>query len=201
MTESTSLYNAQISAGSLLLRESREIAKLLLENADNEQWHRAIVVDNILQKRSPASAKRMAKLIRNRLELMKPDLWKLVLEGNNEVASQALLAAAIKHSRLLGDFMQQVIPEHLKAFDKELSLKDWDNFLAECERRDSEPATWSESTRRKLGQVIFRILAEAKYIDNTRSLNLTPVKIVSDVKRYLAENNEDYILKSMEVYP
>lgn len=52
MTDIT-IYNAEISAGSLLLRESREIAKLLLEQADDAVWRNALVVDNVLQKNHP----------------------------------------------------------------------------------------------------------------------------------------------------
>jgi len=81
------IYNAEIVAGSLLIPESRNIARLLLNGANKTNWHHAIIVDNILQKRSPASAKRQAKLIRNRLELMKPDLWVLVDKGSSDVVT------------------------------------------------------------------------------------------------------------------
>ena len=129
-------YNADIVAGSLLVPESRKIARLLLEQADDDDWYRSIIVDNILQKRSPASAKRQARLIRNRLELMTPDLWQLIVDGSSEVATQAVLAAAIKQSRLLGDFMDQVIRHHVKTFDPQLTAKDWSMFIENCEQID-----------------------------------------------------------------
>ena len=47
-------YNAEITAGSLLLKESRAIVQLLLQDADAKAWHKAIAVDNVLQKTSPA---------------------------------------------------------------------------------------------------------------------------------------------------
>ena len=63
-----SIYNAEISAGSLMLPESRRIARLLLTHPTKEQWFEALKLDNILQKKSPATAKRQARLIRNRLD-------------------------------------------------------------------------------------------------------------------------------------
>jgi len=72
------IYNAEILAGSILVSESRQIARLLLAKANPEQWHQAIIIENILQKRTPSSAKRQASLIKNRLSLMKPDLWKII---------------------------------------------------------------------------------------------------------------------------
>src|SRR5882672_7251997 len=81
-------FSADMAAGSLLVPESRKIARLLLDEPDEDRWYRAIVVDNILQKRSPASAIRMGRLIKNRLSLVKPPLWSLIANGNAEVATQ-----------------------------------------------------------------------------------------------------------------
>ncbi len=81
----TQRYNGEIVAGSLLTMESRKIACLLLDNADLDAWHQAIVIDNILQKRSPATAKRQAKLIKNRLSLMEPELWDIIVRGSSDV--------------------------------------------------------------------------------------------------------------------
>jgi len=193
------IYNAEISAGSLMLRESRQVAKLLLAGADEKAWHQAIYVDNILQKKVPATAKRMIRLIRNRLEPMSPDLWKLIVSGSVETALQALLVAAIHHSRLLGDFLNDVVKEKYRIFDKQLAVQDWNKFLYTCELRDSVVTGWSENTRAKLGQVIFRILAEAKYLDSTRLLKLTPVTLTPEIRNYLLKHEEKYILRCMDV--
>lgn len=193
------IYNAEITAGSLLLKESRAIVQLLLQGANDVEWQRAIAIENILQKTSPASAKRMATLIRKRLELMPRELWSMVAEGTTEVATQSLLAAAIKHSRLLGDFMVQVLPNHYRSFDHQLLRREWDSFLTDCAHVDPAVATWSSSTKTKIGQVIFRVLAEAGYLDNTRSLKLQPVPITPEVSRFLYVHNEHYTLKCMEI--
>lgn len=192
------VYDARLVAGSLLIPESRKIARLLLENPSADDWHRALVIDNILQKKTPATAKRQARLIKARLETVKPDLWRLVISGSYETTVQALLGAAVKQSSLLGDFMHEVVRASFRKFDRKLSLKVWYEFLEICEHRDSGVATWAESTRRKLAQVIFRILAEARYVDSTRSLTLVPVSIAPEIREYLVENKEGYVLRAME---
>jgi len=198
-TEITSIYNGEIVAGSLLIPESRKIAELLLEGVDKKMWHRAVVVDNVLQKRSIATAKRQAKLIRNRLTLMTSDIWELIINGSSEITTQALLAASIKHSRLLGDFMDKVIRDHHRIYNKQLTQKAWDNYFELCARIDPVIDKWSETTKNKLGQVVFRVLAEAKYIDNTKSRLLLPVAVTTEIKKYLVDNDEDYVLRCMEV--
>ena len=65
-----SLYNAEILAGSLLLLESKRIAALLLGQPDEAAWVHAIEIENILQKKTPATARRQARLIRRRLSTL-----------------------------------------------------------------------------------------------------------------------------------
>ena len=199
MSSDKHLYNAEISAGSLLLKESREVAKLLIDQADDAAWHKALVVDNVLQKKSPASARRMARLIRNRLEGMESSLWLLVLDSDREVALQSILVAAIKHSQMLEDFLREVVKEHYRTFKRQLSSGDWRNFLADCENRDEIVAGWSESTKKKLGQVIIRILAEVGYLESSRVLQLSPISIHPKVRDYIVSHQLDEILSCMEI--
>ena len=193
------IYNGDIVAGSLLLAESRKIAQLLLKNVDTDQWHRAVVIDNILQKRSPAAAIRQARLIKNRLVLMDKNLWKLVYDGSSEVSTQALLAASIKHSHLVGDFMDIVLRQHWQTFSEKINEIDWKRFLEACAQVDPKVDIWKKSTKAKLRQVLFRILAEAKYIDSTRRRKLLPVSIAPGVKKYLIEKKENYVIRCMEI--
>ena len=193
------IYNGEIVAGSLLIRESRKIARLLLNNADSGEWHQAIVIENVLQKHRPDTAMRQARLIKNRLSLMTPKLWEIVDKGSMDIAVQAILAASIKHSRLLGDFMDKTLREYWRTFTKNISIKDWKDFLETCAQVDPKVDKWTDSTRSKLKQVVFRILAESKYIACTKSLRLLPVSIIPDIRKYLIENSEDYVLCCMEV--
>ncbi len=197
--DNTNIYHGDIVAGSLLIQETRKVASLLLNNVADEEWKRAIKIDNILQKRSPASAIRQARLIKNRLTLMRPELWKLIKEGNSDIAVQAILAASIKHSSLLGDFMDKILREHWLTFNYKISAKDWNDYLETCVQIDPKVSEWKASTISKLRQVVFRILAEAKYIDSARTLKLLPVSVVPELRHYLTKNSEDYILKCMEV--
>src|SRR5208282_3142120 len=67
-------YKADITAGALKLPESRLIADLLMSKVDAEVWKDAILTKNVLQARNPATARRLTRLIRGRLETMGPPL-------------------------------------------------------------------------------------------------------------------------------
>lgn len=191
-------YNAEISAGSLLPLESRRIASLLLSDPDPAAWQHAIETENILQKKTPATARRQARLLQRRLTTLDAQAWKMMAERETEVVIQLLLAAAVKHSLLLGDFMLRVYADRQRRLEPALAPIDWQDFLAECTHHDAAVAGWSDSTKAKLFQVIVRILAEAKYLESARSMKLTPQSLHPDVRRYLRTHDEIYVLDCLE---
>lgn len=191
-------YNAEISAGSLLPLESRRIATLLLSDPDDATWRHAIETENILQKKTPATARRQARLLRRRLATLDAQAWKMIAERESEVVNQLLLAAAVKHSQLLGDFMLLVYANRQRRLEPALAPSDWQDFLAECSHREDAVADWSDSTEAKLFQVIVRILVEAKYLKSSRSMMLTPQSLHPDVRRYLSTRKETYVLDCLE---
>lgn len=194
-------YSADITAGSLKLPESRVIAGLLLRGTSGRDWHAAIVEQNVLQARSPASAIRVARLVRKRLELMQPPLWRLIRDGSGTVATHAVLAAAVKHSPLLGDFLDLVVREQHRIFATNLPKRLWDEYLHGCRERDPDMPLWNDSTRQKTGTVVYHILEQAGYIESTRSLRLQSVHIADQVIRYLRDHDESYVRRCLEVIP
>ncbi|WAR43353.1 DUF1819 family protein [Methylomonas rapida] len=194
----TNIYNAEISAGSLMPLESRRIAAFLITQPNESVWRRALVEDNLLQKRSPATALRQAKLIRKRLETLDATAWAMIATREQEVSIQLLLVAAVKHSQLLADFIEHVYIDHQRRLDLAILPGNWDGFLTECSHKDSSVNQWSASTQIKLFQVIIRILAEAKYIESTRNMKLTPQSLHPEVKRYLSTSGNTYVMSLLE---
>jgi len=132
---------------------------------------------------------------------MDADLWKLVRDGSSVVATQACLAAAIKHSPLLGDFLDLVVREQFRLFRPKLSKPLWEDYLTDCRGRDPEMPVWNDSTRRRLRSSVFQMLAQAGYLESTRTLKLQPVYIASEVLQYLQDHRETYELRCMQVSP
>ncbi|MEM5290512.1 DUF1819 family protein [Paraburkholderia sabiae] len=192
------LYNAEISAGSLMIPESRRIATLLLSQPSAERWEAALNDENLLQKK-PQTAKRQGRLIRNRLETLDTDGVQLVIGGDSELCGQILLAAAMRHSRLLSDFMRDVYAADLRRLERHLNHQQWDGFLSDCENRDEAVVQWAASTREKLFQVIVRILFEAKFLDSTRRRGLTPPLLHPRAKAYLKQLGDMETLERMEL--
>lgn len=178
--------------------ESRRIAAFLLTHPDDITWRRTLVEDNLLQKKAPATALRQAQLIRKRLNTLDDAAWDMIANREQEVAVQLLLIATVKHSQLLADFISDVYVDHQRRLNLAITPGDWEGFLIECAHRDSSISKWSASTQAKLFQVILRILTEAKYLESTRSMKLTPQSLHPDVRRYLSSHGDSTLLELLE---
>lgn len=194
-------YGAELTAGALKIPESRIIADLLLRGVEPDEWQESLYEQNALQARNLATARRLARLIRQRLELMDEGLWRLIRDGSQTVATHASLAAAIKHSALLGDFLDLVVREQYRLFASKLSLTLWEEYLNDCRGRDPDMPLWNDSTRRRLRSSVYQTLAQAGFLDSTRTLRLQPVHIASEVLSYLRDHREEYVLRCIEVSP
>lgn len=193
------IYAATISSTPLMLRETRIVADLLLQGVSDEQWREAVVDKNVLQIDSAIGARRKGNIMRARLEPLGEGLWQMVRDGDRPMATQAALAGAIKHSRLLGDFMDLTIREQRNLFAKKIENWMWTEYIAGCRGRDPEMPHWSDTTIAKLRSVVLLMLAEAEYINDTRSRMLQSVYIDTQLAGYLSDRGESYVLRCLQV--
>ena len=190
-------YPANFTKASLLIPESRIVAGLLLQEPTPEEWKRQIYEENILQRRTPNSAQTAGTLIRSRLSTLDKELWGFVHTGSKELATQSVLAATVKFSPLLGDFIREVYQRERKQFAEKLRPSSWDQFIEECHNRIPDLPVRSESTQAKLKQNAFRIMAEAGLIDNTRDMTIRHLTLAPQLKQYLKDRNEQYVLRCL----
>lgn len=197
----SSPYQANFTKCSLIVPESRIIASLLLQGVEGSDWDKQVRDLNVLQKRTAKTADSYATLARSRLQTMGAGLWELVLDGSAPVATHAVLAATVKFSPLFGDFMRTVVRDQFRRFATHLEARHWDAYIEDSLRSQPNMPTLSDSTRVKLRQNAMRMLAEAGFIENTRSLRLRSQQIEPAVLHYLRQHNEQYVLDCLQVCP
>ena len=132
---------------------------------------------------------------------MQPALWEMVRDGSSLLATHACFAAAVKHSPLLGDFLDMAVREQYRLFRPSLSNSIWEHFIEDCRNRDPGMSDWSESTEARVRSTIFAILVQAGYVENTRALKLQTVHVAREVLHYLHEQDEKYVLRCIGVRP
>lgn len=188
-------YNSDLTGGSLQVRESRIVADLLLQDADGEQWHEVIQRQNQLQKRSSASAKRVSHALRKRLVLLHAPFWRAIRDGDDELATQLVFCSALERNLLLVEFIETVVRDAFVTRVGVLEPYHWNEFLDERSHRDSAISTWAESSRKKMAQVVYRMLAEVGLLESTRNMKLQNLMIRSEV-RALLDDSDRYRLKA-----
>ena len=188
-------YDSDLIGGSLQVRESRIVADLLLQDASPEQWHEVIQQQNRLQKRAPASAKRVAQAIRKRLERLDAPFWRAIRDGDDELATQVVFCSALERNLLLVEFIETVLKDAFVTRAGVLEPYHWNEFLDERSHRDSAITTWTESSRKKMAQVVYRMLAEVGLLKSTRNMKLQNLMIRSEV-RVLLDDSYRYRLKA-----
>ena len=192
-------YDSDLIGGSLMVRESRIIAQLLSQQVSAEQWKQAIHMDNVLQKKTPATAQRTATAIRKRLECLSPSLLNMLVDGDSELATQVSLCGVLGRNLLLVEFMETVVKDAYLIRLEKLENYMWMDFLEDRSHRDESILTWAESSKKKMGQVVFRILAESGYLKSTRSLELQNFVIRHELASLLKEQGEYRIYNCMNI--
>ena len=182
-----------------MVRESRFVAALMLDNRSGEKWQQAVITENQLQKRSPSTARRNSQAIRKRLERLDDEYWRMLRDGDDELATQVSFVAALERNLLLVEFMETVLVDAYLTKVENLQAYQWDEFLTDREARDLAIGQWAESSRKKMGQVVLRMLAEAGYLVSSRSLKLQRVTLRAELKQLLIDKHQHRLLACMEM--
>lgn len=182
-----------------MVRESRVVAGLLLDGVTSEQWDKAILDDNLLQKRTPAAARRNGRTIRKRLEKLEPEFWCALKDGDDELSTQVAFCGALERNLLLVEFVESVVRDAFISRIEHLALYQWFDFLDDRANVDPAIWDWKESTRKKTGQVVFRILAEVGLLKGTRSMTLQSILPRPELRSLLDQYSRLRILKCLSV--
>ena len=160
---------ANFTKASLIVPETQAVARLLLEHPDAERWRQAVEAENVLQAKTVNTAKSYANIARMRLETMDEALWEIPA---------------------LSDEYRRMSPG--------LEDRIWRSFFADMSLIHANLADVSEGTQTKLRQNAYRILTEAGYLAKNKAKSLQHVRVLPEVRNYLAKHGHNDILAAMD---
>jgi hypothetical protein len=157
-------YKLSVVAGGLFYREAIKLLELYLDLHDWSQVREKAISENILRARTQSSAIRTTREVIQRLQVLTEEQLYLLAEGSRQEQNQILWLAVCKQYPFVREFAVDVLREKYLRLDLEISYPDFDRFYnAKAEWNDSL-AQITELTRKKLRQVLFRIMTEAEII-------------------------------------
>lgn len=191
-------YLADLTAGGLLLAETRPIANLLLSECNETIWLQELVDRNLLQKKSEQTALRYARTIKRRIEPLGSPFWQDLIEAHDALYRQLLLLAALLHTPAVADFMREVLSECYRVYLPSLKADAWESFIEPKYRVIDGLTEMTESTIRKSGVNVIRMLVEAGYLNNNRARKIQPVYLLPETKRWLVSLGREDLETIME---
>lgn len=193
--------SAQITREQFLFYEMRTTARLMRERLEDNEVIERIVEENLFQYPTEKSIRQMAKVCIARLKGMgDEDLIEAVVSQSSETAKQICMYAMMKQYRLVWDFMITVIGEKYRMQNFSFSQMDVNVFFMQLQEQDDYVAGWSESTVKKIRQILIRMLAENDYLDSIKADHINPVWLNPVLENAIRSNNDDRALSAFNCF-
>ncbi len=157
----TSPYSFGFTAASLRPELVGVMAELYFEHGGSwEKTQDAVLKTNALQCRSSASAVRLEREIRQRLETLSSVERALLNTGTLETRVALSWLAAVKRHSFLYDFAAELLRSKIDLHDTVLRSSDYESFIEEKAVRHPEIEALSDTTSEKVRRVVLRMLRE-----------------------------------------
>ncbi len=157
------------------LREMETIVPIYLECADWESAGKRAVDQNLLQLTSQASTIRVFREVRQRLQCLANETLSNFMDWAFEERQAIALIAACKCYPFIFDFIRLALKDKIQVFDQSLREQDLDVFWNSKAIEHPELEDVADSTKKKLKQVLIRLLAEAGLLSDTEKPWITPI--------------------------
>ncbi len=201
ITSSPYKGSAQITREQFLFYEMRTTAKLMRKGLNDDEIIDRIVEGNLFQYPTEKSIRQMAKACVARLKGMGDEnLIEAVASQSSETAKQICMYAMMKQYRLVWDFMVTVIGEKYQMQNFSFSQMDVNVFFMQLQEQDDYVAGWSETTVKKIRQILIRVLAENEYLDNIKADHINPVWLNPVLENAIRSNNDDRALTAFNCF-
>ena len=121
-------------------------------------------------------------------------LYEIVANGLPEEAAQANLYAMMVVYPLMGRFMMEVVAEHLRQGNTELTRQDLNAFFTRMQVEDSQVASWTDNTIRRIKSTLTNCLVQAGYLEKRTSTKLQCPLLSEEVKQCIIANGDAHLL-------
>ncbi len=202
-TQNTSPYkgSGQLTREQFLFYEMRTTARLMSEGLDDSEVIKRIVENNLFQYPTEKSLASIAKACIARLyALNDKDLITAITTQPIDTAKQICLYAMMKKYRMVWDFMLTVIGEKYRLQEFSFGKKDINVFFMQIQKQDDFVSSWSDSTIKKIRQVLIKVLVETGYLDHIKSEHLNSVLLNSTLENVIRNNNDERVLPAFNCF-
>ena len=182
-------YRLSFGTGNAYINESNLILKKYLENKDWRETEKYSIENNILQTNTLSSSKRIFREISLRLKSLSQQEQEFFIRNNYLDQSILIWIAICRTYKFIGDFASMIISEKFNTYQLELNYNDFNYFYEQQKVLHKELNLLKDSTRKKLRQVIFRIMKDLNMLSQTNEI--TPLLPSIDLREISSLTRKD----------
>ncbi len=182
-------YRLSFGTGNAYLNESNLILKKYLENKNWRETEKYSIENNILQTNTLSSEKRIFREISLRLRSLSLEEQEFFIRSNYVDQSILIWISICRTYKFIGDFASMIISEKFNTYQLELNYNDFNYFYEQQKVLHKELNLLKDSTRKKLRQVIFRIMKDLNMLSQTNEI--TPLLPSIDLREISSLTRKD----------
>jgi len=165
-------YSFSFTTSSIRRNETSKLVELYVLYKDWKTVQEYVVEHNVLQQKTTRSSRKIYGELVSRLRQLSESELSLLAHCSETEKSILLWVAVCRRYHFIHDFSVEVIREHLFFFKSHLTHGDFDVFFNAKSIVHDNVENLTLSTRRKVKQVIFKMLQEVDLIDGDGRLNI-----------------------------
>lgn len=186
-------YIFSYTAATLMLHETHEVIKKYLEFRDWDKTKDFVIEENVMQKQSVSSRKRVFVEIKRRIESLTSEELEYFNHASSSDIRNLIFLAILKTYRFIFEFIVEVILKKFFMFDYKILNSDYESFFESKKYAIEQLENITQNTEYKLKQVLFRILEESMFIDNTKNKNILKPSLSNEVIELIVKDNPAYL--------
>jgi hypothetical protein len=186
-------YSLSFTAGSLMLYETEKLVLLYLEYNDWDKLRSLVVEDNILQKGTLSTRKREFIELKKRVEALSSEELNYFEDASSADIKYLVLLSCFKSYQFIFDFAAETIRNKLLLFDYQILNSDYESFFESKALLHENLNTISESTQKKIKQVVFKILEQSDIIDSVKNKNIQKPYLSEELLKLIIKDNPKYL--------
>lgn len=186
-------YIFSYTAATLMLHETHEVIKKYLEFRDWEKTKDFVIEENVMQKQSASSRKRVFIEIKRRVESLTSEQLEYFKDASSSDIRNLIFLAILKTYRFIFEFIVEVVLKKFLMFDYKILNSDYESFFESKKYAIEQLENITQNTEYKLKQVLFRILEESMFIDNTKNKNILKPSLSNEVIELIIKDNPAFL--------
>lgn len=194
-------YNGGLTREQFLYYEIKTVARLICEKKNRNEIIQEVFENNLFQFPTERMIKSIAKTCFKRIDALDSETLVYYLANSSaEVAKQINLYAIMCENSIVYDFMTEVIGEKFRTRQFDFSGKDINVFFMELGEKVPAIDDWSESTVKKIKQVLTKFLVECGYLETGKSQVLMPVYLYPELEDNIRTKNDTEALAAFNCF-